>query len=118
MNKHILRILTLYLASFLSYAAKIVLSTDPSNELLRWIGGAMVVLGLLYFFFEIRSNAPYFYGSSQSAGSNATAAIVAGIGVGIVSFNLIEVVLFGTCSAVLYIVILSFFLINWERKSG
>lgn len=118
MNKHTLRILTFYLASLLTYAAKIVISTNPANELLRWIGGALLVMGLVYFFFEIRSKAPYFYGSSQSAGSNANAAIVAGVGLGILAFNLIEVFLFGTLSVILYIVILSFFLINWERKSG
>ena len=59
-----------------------------------YIGIGIFVLGLIYTIMETKMQLPYFYGRSQSGGSNANSFVVMGIGAGLIGSSIAsEVVL-------------------------
>ncbi|MGM0216553.1 hypothetical protein [Enterococcus sp. AZ109] len=118
MNKHLLRVLTVYIVSFLTYVAKWIIIESPTSQLLRWGGSVIVLIGLGYLIYEIVTGSPYFYGASQSAGSNANAAVVTGVGIGILSIDLLEAFIFATCGVIVYFLILGIFFMTRDWTSG
>ena len=54
------------------------------------VGIVLIVLALLFFIMERRSNLPFFYGASQRGGSNANSFIVAAVGLNFLSLNNVQ----------------------------
>ena len=53
-----------------------------------YIGIGIFVLGLIYTIMETKMQLPYFYGRSQSGGSNANSFVVMGIGAGLIGSSI------------------------------
>ena len=53
-----------------------------------YIGIGIFILGLIYTIMETKMQLPYFYGRSQSGGSNANSFVVMGIGVGLIGSSI------------------------------
>lgn len=109
MNKHLLRIITIYVVSIITYFAKNLLIDNLPDFGVRWVGGVILTVAIIYLIFELKSDYPYFYGASQSAGSNANAAVVAGLGIGILSLKFIEMLIIATGCILMYLLLLLFF---------
>ena len=58
------------------------------------LGIAFIVLALLFFIMERRSNLPFFYGASQRGGSNANSFIVAAVGLNFLSLNNVQFIIY------------------------
>lgn len=70
-----------------------------------YIGIGIFVLGLIYTIMETKMQLPYFYGRSQSGGSNANSFVVMGIGAGLIGSSIasevaITLVLIGVAIAI------------------
>ena len=70
-----------------------------------YIGIGIFILGLIYTIMETKMQLPYFYGRSQSGGSNANSFVVMGIGAGLIGSSIasevaITLVLIGVAIAV------------------
>ena len=89
MKKMVVKLLTVLIVGVMAYFAKGQILDNISSPIMRAIGGVMIVLALLYIFYEIKRNLDFFYGKSQSAGSNANGSVVAGIGIGILAVIII-----------------------------
>lgn len=57
-----------------------------------YIGIGIFILGLIYTIMETKMQLPYFYGRSQSGGSNANSFVVMGIGVGLIGSSIASAV--------------------------
>lgn len=106
MKKHVLRIVVFVVTALIVYFAKMQLQPELPVSIARALGAFIVAIAILYVVLELRSNGPFFYGRSQSAGSNANGAVVAGLGVGIASLSLLEVGSFIIVGIILYLVLL------------
>lgn len=53
-----------------------------------YIGIGIFILGLIYTIMETKMQLPYFYGRSQSGGSNANSFVVMGIGAGLIGSSI------------------------------
>lgn len=85
MKKLLLKIITIVAASIFIYGIRTQIFPDVPDSVLRIIGIVVGALAVLYLVMEQRANLPYFYGRSQSAGSNANASVVAGLAVALIS---------------------------------
>ncbi len=56
------------------------------------IGIGLFILGLIYTIMETKMQLPYFYGRSQSGGSNANSFVVMGIGAGLIGSSIASAV--------------------------
>lgn len=70
-----------------------------------YVGIGIFILGLIYTIMETKMQLPYFYGRSQSGGSNANSFVVMGIGAGLIGSSIasevaITLVLIGVAIAV------------------
>ena len=77
MKKMVVKLLTVLIVGVMAYFAKGQILDNISSPIMRAI-------------YEIKRNLDFFYGKSQSAGSNANGSVVAGIGIGIFAANMIE----------------------------
>ena len=57
-----------------------------------YVGIGIFILGLIYTIMETKMQLPYFYGRSQSGGSNANSFVVMGIGVGLIGSSIASAV--------------------------
>lgn len=57
-----------------------------------YIGIGIFILGLIYTIMETKMQLPYFYGRSQSGGSNANSFVVMGIGAGLIGSSIVNAV--------------------------
>ncbi len=57
-----------------------------------YIGIGLFILGLIYTIMETKMQLPYFYGRSQSGGSNANSFVVMGIGAGFIGSSIASAV--------------------------
>ena len=57
-----------------------------------YIGIGIFILGLIYTIMETKMQLPYFYGRSQSGGSNANSFVVMGIGAGFIGSSIASAV--------------------------
>lgn len=53
-----------------------------------YVGIGIFILGLIYTIMETKMQLPYFYGRSQSGGSNANSFVVMGIGAGFIGSSI------------------------------
>ena len=53
-----------------------------------YVGIGIFILGLIYTIMETKMQLPYFYGRSQSGGSNANSFVVMGIGAGLIGSSI------------------------------
>lgn len=93
MRKTLLKIITLVIVSIFIYLVRIQLFANSPNSILRILGIIIGVLAVIYFIIEERANLPFFSGRSQSAGSNANAAVVAGLAVALISQSWIQIII-------------------------
>ena len=63
-----------------------------SLESFVYIGIGIFILGLIYTIMETKMQLPYFYGRSQSGGSNANSFVVMGIGAGLIGSSIASAV--------------------------
>lgn len=61
-------------------------------EIFVYIGIGIFILGLIYTIMETKMQLPYFYGRSQSGGSNANSFVVMGIGAGLIGSSIASAV--------------------------
>ena len=66
--------------------------TGLSLQSFVYIGIGIFVLGLIYTIMETKMQLPYFYGRSQSGGSNANSFVVMGIGAGFIGSSIASAV--------------------------
>lgn len=66
--------------------------TGLSLESFVYIGIGIFILGLIYTIMETKMQLPYFYGRSQSGGSNANSFVVMGIGAGLIGSSIASAV--------------------------
>lgn len=57
-----------------------------------YVGIGIFTLGLIYTIMETKMQLPYFYGRSQSGGSNANSFVVMGIGAGLIGSSIASAV--------------------------
>ena len=57
-----------------------------------YVGIGIFILGLIYTIMETKMQLPYFYGRSQSGGSNANSFVVMGIGAGLIGSSIVSAV--------------------------
>ena len=57
-----------------------------------YVGIGIFILGLIYTIMETKMQLPYFYGRSQSGGSNANSFVVMGIGAGFIGSSIASAV--------------------------
>lgn len=57
-----------------------------------YVGIGIFILGLIYTIMETKMQLPYFYGRSQSGGSNANSFVVMGIGAGLIGSSIASAV--------------------------
>ncbi|MED9947747.1 MAG: hypothetical protein U0J50_05800 [Peptacetobacter hiranonis] len=62
--------------------------TGLSLQSFVYIGIGLFILGLIYTIMETKMQLPYFYGRSQSGGSNANSFVVMGIGAGFIGSSI------------------------------
>lgn len=62
--------------------------TGLSLQSFVYIGIGIFILGLIYTIMETKMQLPYFYGRSQSGGSNANSFVVMGIGAGFIGSSI------------------------------
>ncbi len=105
MNKLSLKIITTVAAAVLIYLAHAQLFADVPVTVLKVVGYAMVAVSLFYIFYEAKHNYDFFYGTAQSAGSNANGSVVAGVGIGILATAPVEMIVV-TAVMVVYTVII------------
>lgn len=106
MKKNSLKIATIIISSVLFFFIKSQAFPSMPEIFERWLGIIIAIIALVYLISEIRGKLPYFYGKSQSAGSNANGALVAGISLGILSTSLSELLVFNGIAIVLIAIIL------------
>lgn len=66
--------------------------TGLSLQSFVYIGIGIFILGLIYTIMETKMQLPYFYGRSQSGGSNANSFVVMGIGAGLIGSSIASAV--------------------------
>ena len=73
------------------YFAKNMLATvsqgglNVNSPIVFYVGLVFTILGVVYTFMERKMGLPFFYGRSQSGGSNANSYVVLGIGLALVA---------------------------------
>ena len=115
MRKEYLKMITLVAASIFIYLIRgqIIDSNPSANAIIRIVGIIIGVLAVIYMIVEERMNLAFFSGRSQSAGSNANASVVAGVGIALISQSWVQV-LAGALVGIGMIVVVSTF---FQRKT-
>ena len=100
--------ITMLVISMVAFYLKNKLGVEMTGLSLQsfvYIGIGLFILGLIYTIMETKMQLPYFYGRSQSGGSNANSFVVMGIGAGLIGSSIasevvITLVLIGVAIAV------------------
>lgn len=98
--------ITLLLSGLLVYFAKLQLVSKKDVQVMMLVGWMIMFISVIYLIMEMRSNLPYFYGRSQSGGSNANGSVVAGFGIGIAASSWLMVIAY-LFAGLIVIVVLS-----------
>lgn len=106
MKKMIFKILTILIIGLVAYFTKYEGFESTQTPVMRIVGGIMIVISLFYIFYETKHNFKFFYGLSQSAGSNANGSVVAGIGIGIFAAKPVELAILMVVM-IIYVFVLS-----------
>lgn len=87
-------------------------------ESFLYIGIGIFILGLIYTIMETKMQLPYFYGRSQSGGSNANSFVVMGIGVGLIGSSIASAVVITLVLIAVAIAIRMFMDKKYKEKNG
>lgn len=88
---------------------------DVDNKITLYIGLIFIILGVIYTFMERKMNLPFFYGRSQSGGSNANSYAVLGIGAALITNTWVSMLIVAVVFAVLAVGIRYFFTPHDEK---
>lgn len=83
--------MTMLVISMVAFYLKNKLGVEMTGLSLQsfvYIGIGLFILGLIYTIMETKMQLPYFYGRSQSGGSNANSFVVMGIGAGLIGSSI------------------------------
>ena len=83
--------ITMLVISMVAFYLKNKLGVEMTGLSLQsfvYIGIGLFILGLIYTIRETKMQLPYFYGRSQSGGSNANSFVVMGIGAGFIGSSI------------------------------
>ena len=83
--------ITMLVISMVAFYLKNKLGVEMTGLSLQsfvYIGIGLFILGLIYTIMETKMQLPYFYGRSQSGGSNANSFVVMGIGAGLIGSSI------------------------------
>ena len=83
--------MTMLVISMVAFYLKNKLGVEMTGLSLQsfvYIGIGLFILGLIYTIMETKMQLPYFYGRSQSGGSNANSFVVMGIGAGFIGSSI------------------------------
>ena len=83
-----------------------------------YIGIGIFILGLIYTIMETKMQLPYFYGRSQSGGSNANSFVVMGIGAGLIGSSIASAVVITLVLIAVAIAIRMFIDKKYKEKNG
>ena len=83
-----------------------------------YIGIGIFVLGLIYTIMETKMQLPYFYGRSQSGGSNANSFVVMGIGAGLIGSSIASEVVLTLVLIAVAIAVRMFMDKRYKEKNG
>ena len=87
--------ITMLVISMVAFYLKNKLGVEMTGLSLQsfvYIGIGIFILGLIYTIMETKMQLPYFYGRSQSGGSNANSFVVMGIGAGLIGSSIASAV--------------------------
>lgn len=87
--------MTMLVISMVAFYLKNKLGVEMTGlplESFVYIGIGIFILGLIYTIMETKMQLPYFYGRSQSGGSNANSFVVMGIGAGLIGSSIASAV--------------------------
>ena len=87
--------MTMLVISMVAFYLKNKLGVEMTGLSLQsfvYIGIGLFILGLIYTIMETKMQLPYFYGRSQSGGSNANSFVVMGIGAGLIGSSIASAV--------------------------
>lgn len=87
--------MTMLVISMVAFYLKNKLGVEMTGLSLQsfvYIGIGLFILGLIYTIMETKMQLPYFYGRSQSGGSNANSFVVMGIGAGFIGSSIASAV--------------------------
>lgn len=84
--------LVISMAAFYLKNSVVAEMTGLPLESFVYIGIGIFILGLIYTIMETKMQLPYFYGRSQSGGSNANSFVVMGIGAGLIGSSIASAV--------------------------
>lgn len=90
MKKLALKMFTILAIAIVIFIVKQQFLTGATDKVQLIIGLILVLVSLGYLFYETKQGLPFFYGQSQSAGSNANGSIVAGVGIGILATSFVK----------------------------
>lgn len=102
------------------YFAKNMLATvsqgglNVNSPIVFYVGLVFTILGVVYTFMERKMGLPFFYGRSQSGGSNANSYVVLGIGLALVAKTTVTAMVLVVLGAVLATAI-RYFIANKNR---
>ena len=102
------------------YFAKNMLATvsqgglNVNSPIVFYVGLVFTILGVVYTFMERKMGLPFFYGRSQSGGSNANSYVVLGIGLALVAKTTVTAMVLAILGAVLATAI-RYFIANKNR---
>ena len=83
-----------------------------------YVGIGIFILGLIYTIMETKMQLPYFYGRSQSGGSNANSFVVMGIGAGLIGSSIASEVVITLVLIAVAIAIRMFMDKRYKEKNG
>lgn len=83
-----------------------------------YVGIGIFILGLIYTIMETKMQLPYFYGRSQSGGSNANSFVVMGIGAGLIGSSIASAVVITLVLIAVAIAIRMFMDKRYKEKNG
>lgn len=83
-----------------------------------YVGIGIFILGLIYTIMETKMQLPYFYGRSQSGGSNANSFVVMGIGAGLIGSSIASEVVITLVLIAVAIAIRMFMDKKYKEKNG
>ena len=92
--------------------------TELPLESFVYVGIGIFILGLIYTIMETKMQLPYFYGRSQSGGSNANSFVVMGIGAGLIGSSIASAVVITLVLIAVAIAIRIFMDKRYKEKNG
>ena len=113
--------ITMLVISMAAFYLKNSVGTEMTGlplESFVYVGIGIFILGLIYTIMETKMQLPYFYGRSQSGGSNANSFVVMGIGAGLIGSSIASAVVITLVLIAVAIAIRIFMDKRYKEKNG